>query len=68
MVKASTDNESPPRQEGEAVVRCSSISPLGQVRDGAGVGGRTREQFNGGEAVGAITIAANYKLAWRKIN
>ena len=45
-----TDNQPPPRQEGEAVAR----PWLRQVRDGAGVGGREREQFNTGEAVGAI--------------
>ena len=37
-----TDDQPPPRQEGEAV----AITWLRQVRDGAGVGERAREQFN----------------------
>ena len=40
---APTHHDPPPRQEGEA----EAISSLRQVRDEAGVGGRTREQFNG---------------------
>ena len=50
-----TDDQPPPRQEGEAV----AIPCLRQVRDEAGVGGRKREQFNGGEAA-VFTNAANY--------
>ena len=53
-IPTSTHNKPPPRQEGEAVSRSS----LRQIRDVAGVGGRKREQFNGGEGVGAI-IATN---------
>ena len=37
-----TDDQPPPRQEGEAV----AMPCLRQLRDGAGVGGRAREQFN----------------------
>ena len=37
-----TDDQPPPRQEGEAVV----IPWLRQIRDGAGVGGRAREQLH----------------------
>ena len=42
-ITTSTHNKPPPRQEGEAV----APSCLRQVRDGAGVDGRAREQFNG---------------------
>ena len=42
VIHSPTDDQPPPRQEGEAVV-----SPfLRQLRDGAGVGGRAREQLN----------------------
>ena len=58
----STHNKPPPGQEGEAVASYS----MRQVRDGAAVGGRTREQFNRGE-VAAITKAANYQLTWCKV-
>ena len=51
----STNNKPPPRQEGEAVA-CSSLR---RIWDGAAVGGRAREQFNGGEAV-VIPPATNY--------
>ena len=54
-VVAPTHHDPPPRQEGEA----GALSSLRQVRDGAGVGGRAREQLNRGEAA-AITIATNY--------
>ena len=37
-----TDNQPPPREEGEAV----TVPSVRQIRDGAGVGGRTREQFH----------------------
>ena len=37
-----TDDQPPPRQEGEAVARPWSR----QIRDGAGVGGRAREQLH----------------------
>ena len=37
-----TDDQPPPRQEGEAVAR----PWLRQIRDGAGVGGRAREQLH----------------------
>ena len=37
-----TDDQPPPRQEGEAVARPS----FRQIRDGAGVGGRAREQLD----------------------
>ena len=37
-----TDDQPPPRQEGEAV----AIPWLRQIRDGAGVGGRAREQLH----------------------
>ena len=59
---APTHHDPPPRQEGETV----ASSCLRQVRDGAGVGGRAREQFNGGEEA-AITPAANYQLTWCKV-
>ena len=39
--KSPTDDQPPPRQEGEAVAR----PWLRQIRDGAGVGGREREQL-----------------------
>ena len=47
-----TDNQPPPRQEGEAV----AIPSLRQIRDGAGVGGREREQLNAGEVAVVITV------------
>ena len=37
-----TDDQPPPRQEGEAVPKPF----LRQIRDGAGVGGRVREQLD----------------------
>ena len=37
-----TDDQPPPRQEGEAVGRPS----MRQIRDGAGVGGRAREPLH----------------------
>ena len=37
-----TDDQPPPRQEGEAVANPS----LRQIRDGAGVGGRAREKLD----------------------
>ena len=40
--KSPTDDQPPPRQEGEAV----AIPCWKQIRDGAGVGGRTREEFD----------------------
>ena len=40
--KSPTDDQPPPRQEGEAVAR----PWLRQIRDGAGVGGRAREQLH----------------------
>ena len=41
-ISSPTDDQSPPRQEGEAVIPPS----FRQIRDGAGVGGRAREQLN----------------------
>ena len=41
-IKSPTDDQPPPRQEGEAV----AIHSLRQIRDGAGVGGRAREQLD----------------------
>ena len=54
MVKASTDNESPPRQEGEAV----GMPWLRKIRDGAGGGGW--EQFDIREE--AAIVAADHDL------
>ena len=41
-ISSPTDDQPPPRQKGEGV----AIPALGQVRDGAGIGGRGREQLN----------------------
>ena len=41
-ISSPTDDQPPPREEGEAV----AIPSIRQVRDGAGVGGRAREQLN----------------------
>ena len=46
-----TDDQPPPRQEGEAVAR----PWMRQVRNKAGVGERAREQFNAGEEAKANT-------------
>ena len=51
-----TDDQPPPRQEGEAVVR----PWLRQIRDGAGGGGR--EQFHTGEVVATEVVAADQDL------
>ena len=51
-----TDDQPPPRQEGEAV----AIPWLRQVRDGAGVGGR--EDFDVGEDVMVAIPAAHQDL------
>ena len=40
-IPSPTDDQPPPRQEGEAV----KMPSMRQVRDEAGVGGRAREQF-----------------------
>ena len=42
IISSPTDDQPPPRQEGEAVAEPS----LRQIRDGAGVGGRAREQLH----------------------
>ena len=42
IIISPTDDQPPPRQEGEAVGKPS----LRQIRDGAGVGGRTRKQLD----------------------
>ena len=55
-IPSSTNNELPPRQEGEAVVRSS----FRQVWDGAGVGGRRREDFNRGEV--EVVLSTYYHL------
>ena len=56
ITNSPTDDQPPPRQEGEAVE-----SPwLRQVRNKAGVGERAREQFNIGEAVEAIKTADHH--------
>ena len=41
-IPSPTDNQPPPRQEGETV----AMPSLRQIRDEAGVGGRAREQFH----------------------
>ena len=41
-IMSPTDDQPPPRQEGEAV----ATPWLRQIRDGAGVGGRAREQLH----------------------
>ena len=55
-IKSPTDDQPPPRQEGEAV----EFPWLRQIRDGAGGGGW--EQFDTGEGV-AIS-AADHDLPW----
>ena len=55
-ISSPTDDQPPPRQEGEAVARPC----LRQIRDGAGVGGRAREHLHTREAVAAITAADHY--------
>ena len=52
-IPSPTDDQPPPREEGEAV----SIPWLRQVRDEAGVGERAREYFDAGEPVLAFTAA-----------
>ena len=42
VISSPTDDQPPPRQEGEAVARPF----FRQIRDGAGVGGRAREQLD----------------------
>ena len=64
ITNSPTDDQPPPRQEGEAGTR----PWLGQIRDGAGVGGREREQFDTGEVVVVIEVikasqAANHHLS-----
>ena len=49
IIMSPTDDQPPPRQEGEAV----ALPSLRQIRDGAGVGGRAREQLHTREAVAA---------------
>ena len=66
-IPSPTDNKHSPRQEGEAV----AMPRLRQIRDGAGVGGRAREQLNTfvdtfparGNVV-AIAIPAHHDLPW----
>ena len=60
-IKASTNNQAPIRQEGEAV----ALSRLWQVGDEAGVGGRAREDFDRFQVARAIP-AAYYYLPWCK--
>ena len=60
-IQASTNNQAPIRQEGEAV----ALSRLWQVGDEAGVGGRAREDFDRFQVARAIP-AAYYYLPWCK--
>ena len=60
-IQASTNNQAPIRQEGEAV----ALSSLWQVGDEAGVGGRAREDFDRFQVARAIP-AAYYYLPWCK--
>ena len=57
LIYSPTDDQPPPRQEGETV----AISPLRQIRDGAGVRGREREQFDAGDDLVAI-MAVHHHL------
>ena len=57
IIPSPTDDQPPPRQEREAVVK----PWLRQIRDGAGVGGR--EQFHTWEVVGDITTS-DHHLPW----
>ena len=52
------DDQPPPRQEGEA----GAIPCLRQIRDGAVVGGRAREQLHARELHITTTITANHHL------
>ena len=56
IINSSTDNQPPPRQEGEAVVSPWS----GQIRDGAGVG--RREKFDAGDDLVVTIEAAHHHL------
>ena len=58
-----TDNQPPPRQEGEAVAR----PRLRQIRDGAGDGGREREQFNAGKDPEVGIVATHHHLPCRQV-
>ena len=57
-----TDDQPPPRQQGEAVVFPWSR----QVRDGAGVRGRAREQFHAREDVASIITTTHHHLPWKR--
>ena len=55
-IQASTNNQAPIRQEGEAV----ALSSLRQVGDDTGVGGRAREDFDRFQVARAIPAAYYY--------
>ena len=68
-IPSSTDDKLSPRQEGEAVAK----PRLRQIRDGAGVGRRAREQldtfvdtFPTRDKVVTIAIPAHHNLPWYK--
>ena len=58
-----TDNQPPPRQEGEARAR----PRLRQIRDGAGDGGREREQFNAGKDPEVGIVATHHHFPCRQV-
>ena len=62
-IMSPTDDQPPLRQEGEARAR----PWLRQIRDGAGDGGREREQFNAGKDPEVGIVATHHHLPCRQV-